>query len=155
MKMFNIDFDFYFSRKNDAADGIALIFHNDKYGFKSIGSAGDGLGAFGIQNGIVLEVDAYNNEGDQGIQPAFLPYLERFGNKITFSGTLYDGKQHSVRVVWNAESNLLSYGFDGKTTSVNVDLVKQLQSNYGYLAISGSTGGSSATHIVKINNINN
>lgn len=39
----------------------AIVFQNDPYGINATGGTGGGIGARGIQNGLVLELDTYSN----------------------------------------------------------------------------------------------
>src|SRR5690606_15767464 len=51
--------------ESDGADGIASVFHNDPRGHATTGATGFGIGAAGIENGIALEIDTYdNNQGN-------------------------------------------------------------------------------------------
>src|SRR5690606_33665060 len=64
---FTINFEARLSSgSNDGgADGIATVFHNDPAGIEAESASleGSSIGALGIQNGIVLEIDTYQNSG--------------------------------------------------------------------------------------------
>lgn len=64
---FTISFEARLSagNNNGGADGIAIVFHNDPAGINAQSASGEGssIGALGIQNGIVLEIDTFQNAG--------------------------------------------------------------------------------------------
>lgn len=138
---FSISFQAYLGTKNDdGADGVAIVFHNDPAAVNAVGANGDGIGARGIQNGIVLELDTFYNSwltsessSDHGqiwksadqspiTTPVNLPNLE-------------DGNWHTVIVNWNSLTSTLTYTVDGT-----------LAGSYTGNVISNFFGGSSKVH---------
>ena len=55
---FNIAFSVYFG-PGQPADGLAFVLHNDPNGADALGNGGGGLGAMGLQNGLAIEFDTY------------------------------------------------------------------------------------------------
>ncbi|WP_205410277.1 lectin-like domain-containing protein, partial [Aquimarina longa] len=145
----NNDADFL----NSGADGIAIVFHNDPAGATAVGGAGEGIGASGIQNGIVLEIDTFDNSGfgptsgdiandhamiwDSDSQATHLSPAVSFGD-------IEDGAWHPVEVTWNATSQTLKYTIDGTTAGTYTgDLVTNFFAGeklvyFGYTASTGS-----------------
>src|SRR5690606_30924101 len=119
--------------ESDGADGIASVFHNDPRGHATTGATGFGIGAAGIENGIALEIDTYdNNQGNtaaDGSRTGDIPQnhgmiwdtdRETFANstfnghnhKMTAAialGNLENDAWHNVVVNWDAMSRTLSY----------------------------------------------
>lgn len=66
-KDFTISIKVYLgTNDSDGADGIAIVFQNDPDGVNATGQDGEGLGAKGIENGIVLELDTWKNNNKYG-----------------------------------------------------------------------------------------
>ncbi|MFD2607502.1 VCBS domain-containing protein [Euzebyella marina] len=151
-KSFNFTFEAYLGNNDGGADGVAMVFHNDPAGSTAIGANGIGMGAAGIQNGIVLELDTYfnsANEGDivndhtmiwdtdQQSGAGLLTTAVDFGN-------LEDGAWHSVNVIWNASSQTIRYYVDDILAGVFTgDLVTDYFAgeNNVYFGYTASTGG--------------
>ncbi|WP_428844616.1 lectin-like domain-containing protein, partial [Mycolicibacterium hodleri] len=60
-KNFTIGFDVNLGANDAGADGAAIVFHNDPRGANAIGDIGGGFAVGGIQNGLAIELDTYNN----------------------------------------------------------------------------------------------
>ncbi len=167
---FTFDFDLFFGVNNDAnlgdgnpfggfgyplggADGIAFILHNDPAGTAAVGIAGASMGAGGIQNGLAVEFDTFDNTlfgGNEGaIGGTSLPAgLNKFdhtavwdtdagGTGDPFSnigdtpvtvigagGNIEDGTFHNVSISWDATTQTLSWTFDGVAVgSLQEDIV--------------------------------
>ncbi len=143
------------------ADGIAFIFHNDPAGALAVGSFGGGIGAQGIQNGIVIEFDTYVNTdfGDAfeaansndhtrvwdsdtgGLLP--IPTPPDYLTPETLLGNIEDGLYHDVVINWDAAALTLTYSFDGTTiASITNDLVTNYfgGSNLVHFGVTGGTG---------------
>ena len=150
-----------FSANNNpgAADGIALIVHNDSRGPGVIGDKGEFLGARGIQ---------------QGMYYAFADYLQ---NTLTFrqtndaniiesialpGGTSWPtGKYYTVVYRWDpvTKKNTIVVTDDSGQSVVTretiFDLKPILGGDLGYLALSAATGNSYAEQTVEITSITN
>ncbi|PIE77362.1 MAG: hypothetical protein CSA15_13350, partial [Candidatus Delongbacteria bacterium] len=68
-KDFTLKMEAYLGTNDGGADGIVVVFHNDPSGTSAHGEDGRGIGARGIQNGIVLELDTYDNSNDTYLPP--------------------------------------------------------------------------------------
>ena len=45
----------------NGADGVAMVFQNDPKGIYATGTNGEDIGAGGIKNSLILEIDTYFN----------------------------------------------------------------------------------------------
>ena len=150
-------------RDSSGADGIAAVFHNDPAGINAIGLSGEGIGAKGIQNGIVLELDTWHNTSspydianDHGSI-----WLSKHGPHVPAGvlstavdlGNIEDGKWHNVVTTWNYDTRTLSYTIqlgDGSIVTAGTytfSSINQLKDIFGgtlevYYGYTGSTGGS-------------
>ena len=71
-------------------------------------------------------------------------------------GNIEDGKWHSVKVVWDADTKTLSYTFDGKAVgTLSKDLAEAYfgGSNLVHFGFTGSTGGAKNLQQVRINSV--
>lgn len=121
-KSFTISYSAYFGTKDAAgADGIATVFHNSPSGVNATGGGGGGIGAQGIVNGIVLEIDTYNNgtgvgdiANDHG--QIWVSSNQSGAGLLTTAtdlGNVEDGLYHNIVVNWNFATKTLSYTLDG------------------------------------------
>ena len=150
-KNFSIPFEAYLGNKNDAgADGIAIVFQNDPYGINATGGTGGGIGARGIQNGVVLELDTYDNTEDGYLEPAAdHGQIWKSSDQTAITSTvalpnLEDGAWHAVVVNWDSASQTLSYTVDGTlagTYTGNIVTNYFGGANKVYFGFTASTGG--------------
>ena len=150
-KNFSMPFEAYLGNKNDAgADGIAIVFQNDPNGIYATGGTGGGIGAKGIQNGVVLELDTYDNKGDGLLEPAadhgqIWKSLDQTAITSTVAlPNLEDGAWHAVVVNWDSASQTLSYTVDGTlagTYTGNIVTNYFGGANKVYFGFTASTGG--------------
>ena len=159
---FSLSFSAYLGTKDGTgADGIAVVFHNDPAGISAIGDTGEGMGAAGIQNGIVLEMDTWDNGGshDIGSDHGSIWDSEDVTDILTTTpvalSNLEDGNYHSVFVSWDAATNTISYTVDGVLAGLLTD---DLVTNYFgtssvYIGFSAATGGSSNVHRVRFSDL--
>ena len=114
---FNMAFDIYFGPKH-AADGMAFVLHNDPNGVKAIGGGGSNLGAIGLQNGLAIEFDTWQNVnlGDPNYNHTRLLDTDNGANLTPASnlGNIVDGGWHQVGVTWDSQAHTLRYWVDGK-----------------------------------------
>jgi hypothetical protein len=157
---FSLDFEFNLGSVGGPSDGIAFVLHNDPLGSKAIGGIGDGLGAWGIANGLGIEFDTWQNT-DLANEPA-LDHTNFF-KTADFSPvttavktpTIGDGTWHSAHVGWNGQS--LTYSIDGTTIAT---LTQNIAANflggsqYAYFGFTGGTGGATGEQLVRIDAIN-
>lgn len=153
-----IDFsqDFYFSfeanlgNQGSGADGIAIVFHNDPAGSNAVGASGHGMGARGIQDGIVLELDTYRNSGigDINTDHGMIWDSDNQGGVGLLTGAysfgnIEDGNWRTVTVDWNATTQTITYMLG---TTLGGTLTNDLVTNYFggsnlvYFGFTASTG---------------
>lgn len=144
------------SKDAAGADGIAAVFHNSPAGLNATGSTGSGIGAQGIANGLVLEIDTYFNEGTFGdivndhgqIWMASNQTATGFLTTATDLGNLEDGAYHNVVITWNSTTKNLSYTVDGINAGLyTFPAANPITSYFGgaskvFFGYTASTGGS-------------
>lgn len=163
-KSFTISYSAYFGTKDAAgADGIATVFHNS--GVNATGGGGSGIGAQGIANGIVLEIDTYNNgtgvgdiANDHG--QIWVSSNQSGAGLLTTAtdlGNVEDGLYHNIVVNWNFATKTLSYTLDGINAGIyTFPAGTPITSYFGgvskvYFGYTASTGGSSNDQRVRFN----
>ncbi len=159
---FSFSFEAYLGN-NDGADGIAIVFHNDPSGTSAIGADGEGMGASGIQNGIVLELDTYYNpsQGDVTGDHGCIWESDNISNRLTSPlavGEMEDDSWHTVVVTWNASSNTIFYTIDGNTAgSYTGDIINNYFSGSSdvYFGFTAATGGETNVHSVRFSDFCN
>ena len=126
---------------------------NDPHGATAIGGAGSNLGAMGLQNGLGIAFDTWQNAnvGDMaGDHTDFFNTgaplaTSRISDQLPIgNGNVKDGHWHNVLVSWNATDHTLTYWFDGKQAgSLNQDIVAKYEggSPFAYLGFTAGTGG--------------
>ncbi|UOB18648.1 lectin-like domain-containing protein [Abyssalbus ytuae] len=150
------DFSFSFEANlgiNDGngADGIAIVFHNDPAGAVAVGANGQGMGAGGIVNGVVLEIDTWDNGAGLNDIPNDHTSIWDSDNQVAGNlspainfGNLEDGNWHLVSVSWNASTQTLSYTVNGSFAgSYTGDIINNYFGGAGYVhfGYTASTGG--------------
>ena len=166
-KSFTISYSAYFGTKDAAgADGIATVFHNSPLGVNATGGGGSGIGARGIANGIVLEIDTFNNgtgvgdiANDHG--QIWVSSNQSGAGLLTTAtdlGNVEDGLYHNIVVNWNFATKTLSYTLDGINAGIyTFPAGTPITSYFGgvskvYFGYTASTGGSSNDQRVRFNN---
>lgn len=152
-KSFTLQFQAYLGANVGGADGIAIVFHNSPAGLFATGANGDGLGARGIANGIVLELDSYSNTGAPATDPAGSNghgRIWRSSNQVNLTsnielGNLKNGVWRDVVVTWDAFTQTISYTVGGTlagsytSSNISTDIFNgATKVFFGYTA---STGG--------------
>lgn len=146
---FTLVYQAYFGTDDSGADGIATVFHNDPAGDQAIGGTGAGIGATGIQNGIVLELDTFPNPGEPTADHGHIwrsangPGAGSLTSPVSLPFDLEDGTWRTVAVTWNAATQTLSYTVGGVlagtyTGNLIDDIFGTNLVHFGYTA---STGG--------------
>ena len=161
-KSFVLRFDAYLGTNDNGADGIAAVFHNSPQGVNATGATGLGIGARGIANGIVLELDTYNNgtslgdissdhgqiwDSDNQTPTGFLTTAVALPN-------LENSIWHPVVINWNASTKTISYTVDGTNAGTYTgDLVTNYfaGANKVYFGYTASTGGATNEQKIRIN----
>lgn len=166
-KSFTISYSAYFGTKDgDGADGIATVFHNSPLGVNATGGTGIGIGARGIANGIVLEIDTYNNgtgvgdiANDHG--QIWVSSNQSGAGLLTTAtdlGNVEDGAYHNIVVNWNIDTQTLSYTLDGiNAGTYTFPQNTPITSYFGgvskvYFGYTASTGAYSNDQRVRFNN---
>ncbi len=165
-KSFTISYSAYFGTKDAAgADGIATVFHNSPLGVNATGGGGSGIGAQGIANGIVLEIDTFNNgtsvgdiSNDHG--QIWVSNNQSGAGLLTTAtdlGNVEDRSYHNIVVNWNFATKTLSYTLDGINAGIyTFPAGTPITSYFGgvskvYFGYTASTGGSSNDQRVRFN----
>ena len=158
---FTITIDVFLGSKDKGADGLSFILHDDPRGKAALGAIGGGMGAAGIQNGLAIEFDTWNNVAVGGDMPAdhtgFHLDTDAIGNARLVTpalnlGNIEDGKWHNAKITWDASSHTLSYTFDGRpagslTAQIDEDYFRNSQ--FVHFGATAATGGSSNLHMVR------
>jgi hypothetical protein len=158
---FNYDFNFSIEinlgNKNNGADGLSIVFHNDPNGANTIGEFGQGVGSKGIRNGIAIEFDTWYNAGDLANDHT---QIKNTSNGIgltsmTDLGNIEDGNWYSVNFSWVASSNTLSYSFNGVLiANYTDDLISNVFNGESkvHLGFTAGTGGATNIHKIRLSN---
>ncbi|TYA70182.1 lectin-like domain-containing protein [Seonamhaeicola marinus] len=160
---FSFSFNAFLGYNDNGADGIAIIFHDDPAGTSAVGAVGEGLGAQGIQNGIVLELDTYynSNRGDISNDHGMIWDSDNqtdtgYLTSPTDLGNIEDGNWHTVTINWDASTNTINYYYDSTLAgSYTGDLINNYfgGNNLVYFGFSASTGGSVNVQSVRFNSV--
>lgn len=166
-KSFTISYSAYFGTKDAAgADGITTVFHNSPSGVNATGGGGGSIGAQGIANGIVLEIDTYDNGtgvGDIANDHGQIWVSSNQGSAgllttATDLGNVEDGLYHNIVVNWNFATKTLSYTLDGINAGIyTFPAGTPITSYFGgvskvYFGYTASTGASSNDQRIRFNN---
>lgn len=166
LENFTISFEARLSAGNNdgGADGIAIVFHNDPAGInaQSASTEGSSIGALGIQNGIVLEIDTYQNSGSPMNDPAVDHiHIWRSVNQqslspiASFNANIENGNWYLVTITWNATLGALTFSVNGSgnptLTYTNLNIINDIfggvsQVRFGYTS---STGGANNQQSVR------
>jgi hypothetical protein len=142
---------------NDAgADGMAFVIHNDPLGNQALGGLGGAMGSLNILNGLAIQLDTFQNEGDpHDIANDHTSLIdtdsEALASPVTDLGNIEDGQWHTLKVYWDGQS--LSYTFDGvlmATLAEDIATAYLGGSQFAYLGITAGTGGLSELAQVRI-----
>ena len=157
---FTLTFSFNLGDKDaDGADGMAFVLHNDPLGNQALGGLGGAMGALNIQNGLAIQLDTYQNEGDvNDIANDHTSFIstgtEEVLSPVVDVGNIEDGDWHTIRLFWDGES--LAYTLDGAFMGrVPAETVTEMLggSNFAYVGVTASTGGMSQLAQVRIDNL--
>ncbi|WP_333852230.1 lectin-like domain-containing protein [Epilithonimonas sp.] len=166
-RSFTVSYSAYFGTKDaTGADGIATVFHNSPQGINATGAIGLGMGAQGIANGIVLEIDTFDNGtgvGDIGNDHGqiWVANNQSGAGLLTTAkdlGNVEDGAYHNIVVNWNFATKTLSFTLDGiNAGTYTFPQNTPITSYFGgvskvYFGYTASTGDSTNDQRVRFNN---
>ncbi|MCR9249141.1 MAG: L-type lectin-domain containing protein [bacterium] len=140
---FQIDFDIFLGDKNEGADGITFVVHDDVRSFNAFGSWGEcmgygrfspGSGGNSIDPSIAIEFDTYQNRFQNDPSSDHVAYLENginqhlsYWNNQDEGFDLEDDYLHSFQFQWEAESQTIRVYLDGNEVyKGNRDLVNDI-----------------------------
>lgn len=150
---FLIEMDVNMGSSDAGADGMAFVLQNE--GLSAIGMLGGALGAYNIDNSLVVEFDGWDNGGDDiaDDHTAFKSVINGMQNNLTSpiclnSGcaNVEDGQDHYVRFEWDASSQKLDFYFDNVLRQSYASNI--IGAFFGgnpnvYFGMTGGTGGAS------------
>lgn len=152
---FDLEFYMNFGSQDQGADGIVFVLQ-DK-GNKALGQAGGGLGYEGFSPSFGIEFDDYQNTNindppedhiavfrDGNISHSSIKALHKAVSATPSGANIEDGKNHLVRIVWVAKTQLLEVYFDcDKRISMNYDIRQRIFNgkNEVYWGFTAATGG--------------
>lgn len=155
-KSFVLRYEANLGANDNGADGIATVFHNSPQGVNAVGGSGSGMGANGIQNGIVLEIDTYQNgvaEGDIANDHGqiWVSSNQSGAGLLTTAadlGQLEDNVWREVVITWDFTIKTLSYTVGGVSAGTyTFPASNPITSYFGgaskvFFGYTASTGGS-------------
>ena len=118
---FSVDFDVKLGNKDAGADGVAFVMHNDSLGGDANSLSAAVAGSYGINNGLAIEFDTWNNGAKYGdiandhtsIVDTDAPLARSQVSSAVDLGNIEDGRWHQVSVSWVAGiRNGLAIEFD-------------------------------------------
>ena len=144
----------------NGADGVAMVFQNDPKGIYATGTNGEDIGAGGIKNSLILEIDTYynsdkdfTNKDHTSIWTNKNGYV-KISKDISFPN-LEDGNWHTVKIIWkkiDLESGTLEFIVDGKFAGkIEDNLIKKYfgGSSSVFYGFTGSTGALTNTQKIR------
>ena len=158
---FEIEFDIFLGDKDEGADGITFVIHNDSRGFDAYGTWGECMG-YGrwskfyvggnyIAPSIAVEFDTYQNYRQNDPSCDHVAYLEggtnyheEYWNNNKDDFNLEDNYLHSFRFRWEPDSHTVTVYLDenivyqGKRDLVNDIFKGQTKVIWGFTASTGN-----------------
>lgn len=159
-KAFEIEFDIFLGDKEEGADGITFVIHNDERGFGAYGTWGECMG-YGrwskyyeagnyISPSIAVEFDTYQNYRQNDPECDHVAFLEGgtnfheiFWNNENDKFNLEDNQLHNFQFTWNPATQKLKVYLDGKViVNQTKDLINEVfggatQVIWGFTASTG------------------
>lgn len=130
-RFFQVDFELYLGNKNEGADGITFVIHNDPRGFKAYGTWGECMG-YGrwskwmrggtfIAPSIAIEFDTYQNYRQNDPECDHVAYLEdgtnyheSYWHDNNPQYDLEDDYLHNFTFRWEPDIKRITVMFDGQ-----------------------------------------
>jgi len=156
-KSFDLEFSMNFGDKDaDGADGMVFVIQTS--GNNALGKSGQGIGYADFSPSLGIEFDPYQNL-DENDPPYDHIAIEKNGvvnhnlstnlarpvQALENSFNIEDGKDHNVRINWNAKQSILEVYFDcKKRIEININLSKDIffGQKEAWWGFTGATGGS-------------
>lgn len=150
---FNFDktFKVFLGGKDSGADGLVFALQNQIA--TAQGRLGDGIGYGGITPSVGIEIDTWKNNSEQDADHLAVDLngsvLHNGMASVQASATsadIEDGREHDLRVIWNAETRQTEVRFDDTHRVLfEKDLVATYFANtaqvfYGFTSATGSSG---------------
>lgn len=141
---FQISFDLFFGEKDEGADGMTFVIHDDPRGLEAFGVWGEGMGygrwnpsnphGTSISPSIAVEFDTYQNIRQNDPANDHIALLENGSSYHTLSYpdkdpafNLEDGRLHDFVFSWNPAQQSITVLLDGQlVASRNLDLVNTI-----------------------------
>lgn len=138
---FQISFDLFFGEKDEGADGMTFVIHDDPRGLKAFGVWGEGMGygrwnpgnpnGTSISPSIAVEFDTYQNLRQNDPAHDHIALLEGGSSYHTLyfpddnpSFNLEDGRLHDFVFSWNPSEKTINVLLDGQlVASRQLDLI--------------------------------
>lgn len=143
-----IQYDFYLGDKENGADGIAFVMHDDPRGLSALGLDGAGLGygdappIIGVKPSLAIEFDTYRNTGDPAEDHSSINLNGNFASAVmgpvqtsASSNNVEDDLVHRVSISWDASTFTIRMYFDG-----------QLRLTYANNLVANIFGGNSCVY---------
>ncbi len=156
---FQIEFDIHLGDKDEGADGITFVIHDDPRGFGAFGNWGEcmGYGRFNpfaegnsISPSIAIEFDTYQNPWQNDPPSDHVAFLQNgismhddYWNGDDMNFNLEDSRLHSFYLRWDPDKKEITAMLDGEIVYHGaIDLKKQIFSGrsnviWGFTASTG------------------
>lgn len=161
-RFFQIEFDIYLGNKDEGADGITFVIHDDPRGFGAFGNWGEcmGYGRFNpfaegnsISPSIAIEFDTYQNPWQNDPVSDHVAYLQNgismhmdYWNGENMNFNLEDDRLHSFFMRWDPKEKAITVVLDGEIVYFGKsDLKKEIFSEKS-LVIWGFTASTGRAH---------
>jgi hypothetical protein len=141
---FEIEFDIFLGERDEGADGITFVIHNDERGNEAYGTWGECMG-YGTWNrsrpggnyiapSVAVEFDTYYNGTQNDPSSDHVAYLEngssfhsKFWNDNKDDFNMEDDLLHNFKFRWNPSSKKITVYLDGQIVyQGNRDLIKDV-----------------------------
>jgi Ca2+-binding RTX toxin-like protein len=152
----DISFNFFLGSNDGGSSGATFVLQSDPNGSDAIGSGGAGLGASGIQNGLAIALNAKRGSDTTRLVDTDAGSKHKALTSAVSVGNLENGHWHQAHVVWNADTQTLTYWVDGKLGgTLSGDLVTKYfgGSNlvqFGFTGATGSGGNLEQVHVTQV-----
>lgn len=161
---FSITAEFKFGWKEAGTGGISFVLQDDPLGADATGSSGNVGGAYGIHNGLAIEIDVSNDgwkAGDIAQDHTGFSDIDAAAGSISLKapgglGNIEDNRWHKFTINWVAGTQTLRYAVDGKVMgTLTEDLAAKFLggSNLAHFGFTGGTGAIGNTQQVRLLNV--